>query len=100
MLEITRGADIISTYNKTPDSYRKWCKACGGHLFTEHPGIHVHYAETRLPKIHDLPKETGGSGMSVPDQLVGQAALKRRNAMRVLRLALAGKSLTSRCRTG
>jgi hypothetical protein len=36
-VQITRGADNIGTYNKTPHSYRKWCKTCGGHLFTEHP---------------------------------------------------------------
>jgi hypothetical protein len=91
-LEITKGADNIGTYNKTPNSYRKWCKTCGGHLFTDHPGlgvtdvyaasipafpyhagIHVHYAETRLPmkdglpKMRDLPKEMGGSGITVPE---------------------------------
>ncbi|HEU4826522.1 MAG TPA: GFA family protein, partial [Dongiaceae bacterium] len=66
-VEVTRGADKIGTYNKTPHSYRKWCKDCGGHVFTEHPGmgltdvyaavipdlpfqpgIHVHYGETRM----------------------------------------------------
>jgi hypothetical protein len=85
---VTQGADNIGTYNKTPHSYRKWCKTCGGHLFTEHPGmgltdvyaatiadfpyaagVHVHYQETRLPmkdglpKMQDLPKEMGGSGV-------------------------------------
>jgi len=91
-LQITQGADNIGTYHKTPHSYRKWCKTCGGHLFTEHPGmglvdvyaavipdfpyeagIHVHYQETRLriadglPKMKDLPAEMGGSGASVAD---------------------------------
>jgi hypothetical protein len=86
-LEITRGADNIGTYNKTPNSYRKWCKTCGGHLFTDHPGVnlidvyaavipdlpyqpalHVHYQETvlhirdGLPKLKDVPQEMGGSG--------------------------------------
>lgn len=85
--KITRGADNIGTYNKTGNSYRKWCKTCGGHVFTEHPGmglidvfaavipdfpyaagVHVHYQETRLPirdgvpKMKDLPAEMGGSG--------------------------------------
>src|SRR6187551_1897711 len=36
-LKIMRGADNIGTHNKTPKSARKWCKTCGGHLFTEHP---------------------------------------------------------------
>ncbi|CAD6553943.1 hypothetical protein LMG28727_05614 [Paraburkholderia kirstenboschensis] len=91
-LHVTRGADDIGTYNKTPHSYRKWCKSCGGHLFTEHPGlelidvyaaviadfpyepgVHVHYPESRLrmkdglPKQKDLPAEMGGSGISVAE---------------------------------
>jgi hypothetical protein len=86
-LRITRGADNIASFAKTANSQRKWCKACGGHLFTDHPewslvdvyaavipdfpyqpGVHVHYQESRLPirdglpKMHDLPKEMGGSG--------------------------------------
>src|SRR5690606_35317630 len=36
-LRITRGADGIGAYSKTPASIRKWCRNCGGHLFTEHP---------------------------------------------------------------
>jgi hypothetical protein len=89
---ITRGAEHVGTYNKTPHSYRKWCRTCGGHLFTEHPGlgltdvyaavipdfpyeacVHVHYPESRLamkdglPKMQDLPKEMGGSGVTVAE---------------------------------
>ena len=91
-LKITKGADNIGTYNKTPISYRKWCKTCGGHVFTEHPGwgltdvyaavipglrfephLHVHYQETvlhvkdGLPKMKDVPKEFGGSGETLPE---------------------------------
>lgn len=91
-LAITQGADNIGTYNKTPRSYRKWCKTCGGHLFTEHPawnlvdvyaatiedfpfhaGVHVHYQETVLPirdgapKMKDLPAEMGGSGTTLAE---------------------------------
>ena len=86
-LRITRGAESIGSYHKTPNSYRKWCTHCGGHLFTEHPGlgltdvyaallptlqfrpaVHVHYQEAVLrihdgqPKMRDLPGEMGGSG--------------------------------------
>ena len=91
-LKVTRGADKIGTYNKTPNSSRKWCKECGGHVFTDHPGmglvdiyaaviddfpfqagVHVNYQETKLgmkdglPKMKDLPKEMGGSGLMMAD---------------------------------
>ena len=91
-VRVTRGAGNIGTYNKTPHSYRKWCRTCGGHLFTEHPGmgltdvyaatipdfpyhagVHVNYQETTLrirdglPKMRDVPKEMGGSGATVAD---------------------------------
>ena len=91
-LRVTRGAENIGTYNKTPKSYRKWCKTCGGHLFTEHPhwnltdiyaaviptlkfkpGVHVNYQETVLPlrdgvtKLKDVPAEMGGSGTALPE---------------------------------
>lgn len=91
-VHVTQGGDNIGTYSKTTQSYRKWCKTCGGHLFTEHPGwgftdvyaasipefpfdagIHVNYQETvlrikdGLPKMKDVPKEMGGSGISVPE---------------------------------
>ncbi|OGA66890.1 MAG: aldehyde-activating protein [Betaproteobacteria bacterium RIFCSPLOWO2_12_FULL_67_28] len=91
-LKVTRGAEKIGTYNKTPGSARKWCLSCGGHLFTDHPhwslvdvyaatiprfpfkpGVHVHYQESvlrmkdGLPKMKDLPKEMGGSGDVLPE---------------------------------
>jgi hypothetical protein len=91
-VRVTKGADNIGTYHKTPNSYRKWCKTCGGHLFTEHPGmglidvyaavipdfpyqpsVHVNYQETvlhmkdGLPKLKDLPAEMGGSGASMAE---------------------------------
>jgi hypothetical protein len=91
-LKVTQGTTSIGTYNKTPASLRKWCKKCGGHLFTDHPGfglvdiyaallpklrfepgVHVNYAERVLhmhdgkPKLKDFPKEMGGSGISEPE---------------------------------
>jgi len=91
-VQITRGADNIGTYHKTDNSYRKWCKTCGGHFFTEHPGmgltdvyaaaipdfdhqaaVHVNYQETTLrikdglPKLKDFPSEMGGSGDVLPE---------------------------------
>lgn len=91
-ITITKGADRIDKFAKTPRSARAWCKSCGGHLFTEHPhweltdvyaatipdfpfqaGVHVNYQETvlhvrdGLPKLKDLPKEMGGSGEAVAE---------------------------------
>lgn len=89
---VTRGAELVGSYSKTERSIRKWCKACGGHLFTEHPQwkvtdvyasvmpefkfqpmLHVNYGETvlhlhdGLPKQNDFPKEMGGSGKTLPE---------------------------------
>jgi hypothetical protein len=86
-VRITRGAEKIGSYSKTQNSARKWCQACGGHLFTEHPqwdlvdvyaatmpgfpfkpGVHVNCQEAvlgigdSLPRLRDLPRELGGSG--------------------------------------
>jgi hypothetical protein len=90
-VKITAGKEHVGTYAKTPKSMRKWCKQCGGHLMTDHPamglvdvyaailpelkfvaGQHVFYAETvlrmpdQVPKQKDLPKEAGGSGVTLP----------------------------------
>jgi hypothetical protein len=41
--------------------------------FPYHPGVHVHYQETKLriqdglPKMKDVPKEMGGSGVSMAE---------------------------------
>ncbi|MFT3925738.1 MAG: GFA family protein [Myxococcales bacterium] len=91
-VKITRGADQVGSYAKTERSIRKWCKKCGGHLLTEHPGfnltdvyaavlpelefkpgVHVNYAETvlrlhdGLPKQKDFPAELGGSGVTLAE---------------------------------
>jgi hypothetical protein len=91
-VKVTKGADKVGTFHKTENSYRKWCKACGGHLLTEHPGlkltdvyaatipdfafkpgVHVNYSQTvlrmkdGLPKLKDFPAELGGTGQAVPE---------------------------------
>ncbi|HSC99068.1 MAG TPA: GFA family protein [Casimicrobiaceae bacterium] len=91
-VKVTRGEANVGVYNKTERSYRKFCNACGGHLFTEHPlwgltdvyaavipkyrhepKLHVNYGETvlhirdGLPKMRDLPKEMGGSGETIAE---------------------------------
>ena len=90
--QITKGADNVANYAKTPGSQRKWCKTCGGHVFTDHPqmglidvyaavlptlefkpALHVFYGETKLrikdglPKMKDVPAEMGGSGEVLPE---------------------------------
>lgn len=91
-LRVIQGEDRIGSYNKTPQSHRKWCTECGGHIYTEHPGmglidifaaglpdmayepsVHVHYQEAvlpikdGLPKMKDVPAEMGGSGEVLPE---------------------------------
>jgi hypothetical protein len=86
-LEVTQGRDQLASFHKTERSHRKWCRACGGHVFTEHPhwglldvyaailtdfpfepALHVNYGERvlriadGLPKQKDVPTELGGSG--------------------------------------
>ena len=86
-VKITKGADKIEVFHKSDNSLRKWCRTCGGHLFTDHPqwglvdvyaallpsvsfkpGVHVNYQEAvlpmkdGLPKQRDFPKELGGTG--------------------------------------
>lgn len=89
---ITKGEDNIGTYKKTEQSHRKWCKTCGGHVYTDHPSlgfkdvfaailpdmpfkpaVHVNYGEAvlhvrdGLPKQKDFPAEMGGSGELLPE---------------------------------
>lgn len=91
-VRITQGAEHIGSYHKTDQSYRKWCRTCGGHIMNDHPGIgltdisaallpglkhqaglHVHYQETVLRihdgvlKLKDVPAELGGSGVGLPE---------------------------------
>lgn len=91
-VKVTKGEANVGTFNKTPHSFRKWCKTCGGHVLTEHPtfgltdvyaatipdypfkpAVHVNYQETvlhmkdGLPKFKDFPKEAGGSGETMPE---------------------------------
>ncbi len=91
-VRVTHGSDSINTFNRTASSYRKSCKKCGGHLYTQHPGwgvvdvyaallprlsfeagLHVNYADSVLriadgkPKFKDMPKEMGGSGELLPE---------------------------------
>ena len=91
-VRITKGEANVGAFNKTENSYRKFCKVCGGHLMTDHPGmklvdvyasviqgftheptLHVHYGNKMvsvkdgLPKFKDLPTDFGGSGEMLPE---------------------------------
>ena len=91
-VRITRGETDIGTFHKTENSYRKFCKICGGHLMTEHPRmrlidvyanllegftheptLHANYGSKMvsvrdgLPKFRDLPADLGGSGEILAD---------------------------------
>lgn len=91
-VQITKGADKVGGYRKTPAIERKWCMVCGGHLLTDIlslklvdvyaavlptlafvPNVHVHYQETvlpmkdGLPKQRDFPTELGGSGILIEE---------------------------------
>jgi hypothetical protein len=91
-VRVTRGAEHLRTFQKTPLSQRQYCEKCGGHLMANHPplglvdvfaatlptlefapAVHVNYAETvlpmrdGLPKLKDFPAEFGGSGEMVPE---------------------------------
>jgi len=91
-VRITKGRDLLGEYAGVPNSKRRFCKKCGGHVMTDHPqwgvtdvfaaaipslafepGVHVNYAETvlpmrdGLPKFKDFPAEIGGSGEQMPE---------------------------------
>ncbi|MBY6069863.1 GFA family protein [Marinobacter salsuginis] len=91
-VKVTKGSDNVGSYHKTPQSHRKWCKTCGGHILTEHPelgltdvyaailpelqftpGVHVYYQERvlevhdGLPKFRDTPEDIGGSGITLQE---------------------------------
>jgi hypothetical protein len=91
-VKVTKGAENLASFAKSPQSQRKWCKLCGGHVMTDHPpwglidvyaavipdfpfkpALHVHYQETvlrqkdGLPKMKDVPAEMGGSGQTLPE---------------------------------
>ncbi|MBL8687964.1 MAG: GFA family protein [Rhodospirillaceae bacterium] len=91
-VKVTKGAEHVKTFQKTPQSQRQYCAKCGGHLMTNHPsfglidvfastvpsvafkaGVHVNYAETvlpmkdGLPKLKDFPADLGGSGQIVAE---------------------------------
>lgn len=91
-VNVTRGADQLSVYERTASSLRHFCRKCGAGVLVRHPAlgmtdvpagtvagfrheptIHVHYGEKvmavrdGLPKFRDFPKDFGGSGETLPE---------------------------------
>jgi hypothetical protein len=91
-VKVTGGEDQIGEYNQNENTYRQWCKVCGGHVLARHPqwglvdvfaatipdfpfapGVHVNYESTvlpmkdGLPKLKDFPAELGGSGEAIAE---------------------------------
>lgn len=91
-VRITKGADYVGTFTLTSGRSRKWCRNCGGHLLTEHPGtgltdvyaaaipslsfrtaLHVLHPEIvtptndGLPGFRELQKESAGSGETITE---------------------------------
>jgi hypothetical protein len=91
-VRVIAGVEHVATFAKSPQSQRKYCSKCGGHLMTDHPplalvdvfaatlptltfapAVHVNYAETvlpmrdGLPKLKDFPAEFGGSGETMAE---------------------------------
>lgn len=91
-LKVTKGAELLCSFNKVGTSERKFCTRCGGHLLLDHPHLgvvdvraailptvrfepmsHLNYAERvieindGLPKFKDLPLQIGGTGQLVSE---------------------------------
>ena len=91
-VKVTKGNESLANYALTDASQRKYCKECGGHVMTDHPGgdfidvyaailptvnfepgVHVNYESAvlrikdGLPKMKDFPAEMGGSGETLPE---------------------------------
>lgn len=91
-VRVTGGAEHLASFAKTPSSERHYCRRCGGHVLTKHPGmglidvypallpslafapvLHVNYAESvlpirdDLPKMKDFPAPLGSSGETMAE---------------------------------
>lgn len=91
-VRVVEGEEVLGGFNRTGMSERLFCRTCGGHVMTSHPGmgftdvhaamlptvafqpaVHLNYAETvlpmkdGLPKLRDFPAEAGGSGETMPE---------------------------------
>src|SRR3569832_1500883 len=73
-VRVTKGAELLRTFQKTALRERRFCKICGGHVLANHPPldlvdvfaatiptlafrpqVHINYAEAVLPIRDGLP---------------------------------------------
>ena len=91
-VKITKGEELLSQFQSSEISDRRFCTKCGAHVRIDHPKlglidvraaapqtvtfkptVHLNYEETvlhikdGLPKLRDFPKEIGGSGETMPE---------------------------------
>jgi hypothetical protein len=91
-VQVVEGSQYLARVRRSEKSDRQFCRQCGGHVMTWHPGfglvdvyaaiipglefkpaVHVNYAESvlrmrdGLPKLRDFPAELGGSGEAMPE---------------------------------
>lgn len=91
-VRVVKGEADIGTFSRTGQTFRKYCKLCGGHImadlpgpglvdvfanrldgFTFQPSVHINYGsrlmavKDGLPKFKDFPSQIGGSGEMLPE---------------------------------
>ena len=90
-VKITRGEELMGTFDSSEMTSRLYCIECGAHVMADHPGLglvdirtpltgltfkaaaHINYEEKvlsvkdGLPKLKDFPSEIGGSGETQPE---------------------------------
>ena len=91
-VQVTKGAELLGTFQSSDFSSRRFCAKCGGGIMSEHPevgltdfrpsvfptvpfrpSVHLNYEETvlpirdGLPKLKDFPAHAGGSGETLPE---------------------------------
>ena len=91
-VKITKGEELLSQFQSSEISDRRFCTKCGAHVRIDHPKlglidvraaapqtvtfkptVHLNYEETvlhikdGLSKLRDFPKEIGGSGETMPE---------------------------------
>ena len=91
-LKVTKGSDLLTHFQSSEISDRRYCSKCGAHVMIDHPKlglvdvrgaipatvtfkptVHLNYDETilrikdGLPKLRDFPAAIGGSGEEMPE---------------------------------